>query len=49
MWLDRDTGAKCYMLSARALGIVWGYTPQYWQWIPLADSRFAESTASSLM
>ncbi|KAM0878886.1 hypothetical protein ACQ4PT_034592 [Festuca glaucescens] len=42
MWLDRDTGAKCYMLSARELSIVWGDTPQYWSWIPLADSRFSE-------
>jgi len=36
MWLDRETGAKCYMLSARALCIIWGRgdTPQYWRWIP---------------
>jgi hypothetical protein len=39
MWLDRESGAKCYMLSARALCVVWGDTPQYWRWIPLADSR----------
>uniref|UniRef100_A0ACD5ZI68 Uncharacterized protein n=1 Tax=Avena sativa TaxID=4498 RepID=A0ACD5ZI68_AVESA len=45
MWLDRETGAKCYMLSARDLFIVWGRgdTPQYWTWIPLADSRFSEA------
>ncbi|KAM3223770.1 hypothetical protein ACQJBY_057255 [Aegilops geniculata] len=42
MWLDRATGAKCYMLSARNLFIVWGNTPQYWTWIPLEDSRFSE-------
>ncbi|XP_051191780.1 F-box protein PP2-B10-like [Lolium perenne] len=43
MWLDRETGAKCYMLSARSLTIIWGDTPQYWTWIPLADSsRFSE-------
>ncbi|CAN6279642.1 unnamed protein product [Urochloa humidicola] len=42
MWLDRETGAKCYMLSARALCIVWGDTPEYWQWIPITDSRFSE-------
>ncbi|KAL6591480.1 hypothetical protein ACP70R_049983 [Stipagrostis hirtigluma subsp. patula] len=42
MWLDRETGAKCYMLSARALCIVWGDTPRYWSWIPLTDSRFSE-------
>ncbi|KAM0878882.1 hypothetical protein ACQ4PT_034590 [Festuca glaucescens] len=42
MWLDRETGAKCYMLSARDLYIVWVDTPQYWSWIPLTDSRFSE-------
>ncbi|VAI62865.1 unnamed protein product [Triticum turgidum subsp. durum] len=42
VWLDRETGAKCYMLSARNLFIVWGDTPQYWTWIPLQDSRFSE-------
>ncbi|XP_047078376.1 putative F-box protein PP2-B12 [Lolium rigidum] len=42
MWLDRETGAKCYMLSARDLSIIWGDTPQYWSWIPLPDSRFSE-------
>ncbi|XP_062220688.1 F-box protein PP2-B11-like [Phragmites australis] len=43
MWLNRETGAKCYMLSARALCITWGDTPQYWRWIPLTDSRFSEA------
>ncbi|KAG8072879.1 hypothetical protein GUJ93_ZPchr0006g41822 [Zizania palustris] len=42
MWLDRESGSKCYMLSARALHIVWGDTPEYWDWIALTDSRFAE-------
>uniref|UniRef100_A0A0E0CSY9 F-box domain-containing protein n=1 Tax=Oryza meridionalis TaxID=40149 RepID=A0A0E0CSY9_9ORYZ len=42
MWLDRKTGAKCYMLSARSLVIIWGDTPHYWRWIPLIDSRFTE-------
>ncbi|KAF7091984.1 hypothetical protein CFC21_094517 [Triticum aestivum] len=42
VWLDRETGAKCYMLSARNLFIVWGNTPEYWTWIPLEDSRFSE-------
>ncbi|XP_044955817.1 F-box protein PP2-B10-like [Hordeum vulgare subsp. vulgare] len=42
VWLDRETGAKCYMLSARNLFIVWGDTPEYWSWIPLEDSRFSE-------
>ncbi|KAL6635332.1 hypothetical protein ACP70R_028003 [Stipagrostis hirtigluma subsp. patula] len=43
MWLDRESGVKCYMLSARALQITWGDTPQYWRWIPLANSRFSEA------
>jgi hypothetical protein len=41
MWLDRATGAKRYMLSARKLGIAWGDTPQYWRWIPITLYRFA--------
>ncbi|KAM3223769.1 hypothetical protein ACQJBY_057254 [Aegilops geniculata] len=40
VWLDRATGAKCYMLSARKLSIVWVDT--HWAWIPLEDSRFSE-------
>nr|BAD22385.1 F-box family protein-like [Oryza sativa Japonica Group] len=39
MWLEREKGGKCYMLSARALQITWGDTPRYWRWIPLTDSR----------
>ncbi|CAN6245665.1 unnamed protein product [Urochloa humidicola] len=27
IWLDRETGAKCNMLSARVLCIIWGDTP----------------------
>ncbi|KAL6645616.1 hypothetical protein ACP70R_017224 [Stipagrostis hirtigluma subsp. patula] len=42
MWLDRESGVKCYMLSARALQITWGDTPQYWRWIPLHNSKFSE-------
>uniref|UniRef100_I1P5F9 F-box domain-containing protein n=1 Tax=Oryza glaberrima TaxID=4538 RepID=I1P5F9_ORYGL len=42
MWLEREKGRKCYMLSARALQITWGDTPRYWRWIPLTDSRFKE-------
>ncbi|KAG0535418.1 hypothetical protein BDA96_04G364800 [Sorghum bicolor] len=43
MWLDRATGAKCYMLSARKLGIAWGDTPQYWRWIPINLYRISEA------
>lgn len=41
--MDRETGAKCYVLSARALVIIWTCTPRYWRWIPLTDSRFTEA------
>ncbi|EPS58423.1 hypothetical protein M569_16391 [Genlisea aurea] len=40
--LDKASGKKCFMLSARDLFIVWGNTPEYWQWIPSSTSRFAE-------
>ncbi|PUZ78184.1 hypothetical protein GQ55_1G432500 [Panicum hallii var. hallii] len=43
MWLDRETGAKCYMLSARALCIIWGDTPCYWRRVPITGSRFSEA------
>lgn len=39
-WLDRETGAKCYMVAARAMRIIWVDTPDYWRWIPREDSRF---------
>ncbi|XP_064949062.1 putative F-box protein PP2-B12 [Musa acuminata AAA Group] len=41
-WLERSSGVKCYMLSASALSIIWGDTPQYWKWVSLPDSRFSE-------
>ncbi|KAE9619076.1 hypothetical protein Lal_00047899 [Lupinus albus] len=40
--LERKSGKKCYMLGARALAIVWGDTPNYWNWKTLPDSRFPE-------
>ncbi|PIN01477.1 hypothetical protein CDL12_26011 [Handroanthus impetiginosus] len=40
--LEKLSGKKCYMLAARELFIVWGDTPQYWQWISLSESRFPE-------
>ncbi|PON45544.1 Phloem protein [Parasponia andersonii] len=30
------------MVGARGLSITWGDTPEYWQWIPLPESRFPE-------
>ncbi|KAL5207456.1 hypothetical protein ABZP36_031891 [Zizania latifolia] len=42
--LDRRSGAKCVMLSARALSIAWGADPSCWRWTTadLAGSRFPE-------
>ncbi|XP_030933948.1 F-box protein PP2-B1-like isoform X2 [Quercus lobata] len=44
-FLDKLSGKKCYLLSARELSILWGNgdTPQYWNWISLPEeSRFPE-------
>ncbi|KAL3351915.1 hypothetical protein AABB24_020149 [Solanum stoloniferum] len=41
--LDKKTGKKCFMISARELAIVWGVdTPWYWEWIAHPDSRFSQ-------
>ncbi|KAM1354156.1 hypothetical protein ACFX2H_033550 [Malus domestica] len=40
--VDKWSGKKCYMISARELIITWGDTPQYWEWICLPESRFDE-------
>ncbi|XVF41560.1 hypothetical protein PTKIN_Ptkin01aG0289400 [Pterospermum kingtungense] len=40
--LERESGKKCYMLSARDLLIVWGDTPTYWRWVSIPESRFEE-------
>ncbi|XP_050230273.1 F-box protein At2g02240-like [Mercurialis annua] len=40
--LDKWSGKKCYMLSARDLNITWGSTPTYWKWNSDPHSRFGE-------
>ncbi|XP_021619846.1 F-box protein At2g02240 [Manihot esculenta] len=40
--LDKVSGKKCYMLSARDLIIVWGDNPTYWRWTSEHNSRFPE-------
>ncbi|CAO2825976.1 unnamed protein product [Amaranthus hypochondriacus] len=40
--LDKRSGKKCYMLSARSLEIEWGDMLQYWDWISIPESRFPE-------
>ncbi|TXG48674.1 hypothetical protein EZV62_024549 [Acer yangbiense] len=39
-WLDKPTGKKCYMISARELTIIWVDNPLYWTWISLPEARF---------
>ncbi|TVU03185.1 hypothetical protein EJB05_51287, partial [Eragrostis curvula] len=43
-WLERTSGAKCYMLSSRSVTITWVDNPVYWRRIYLPDSRFEEAT-----
>ncbi|KAH9734544.1 F-box protein [Citrus sinensis] len=40
--LDKQSGKKCYMISARDLLIVWGDTPTYWRWTSVPEARFPE-------
>ncbi|XP_062099095.1 putative F-box protein PP2-B12 [Humulus lupulus] len=40
--LEKKTGKKCFMISARELYIIWGDAPQYWKWISSPDARFEE-------
>lgn len=42
--IDKVTGKKSYMLSARELHITWSSNSLYWSWKPLLKSRFAEVT-----
>ncbi|KAJ0014868.1 hypothetical protein Pint_21417 [Pistacia integerrima] len=41
-FLDKRSGKKCYMISARDLMIAWGDTPEYWTWTSLPGPRFQE-------
>ncbi|XP_009379693.3 F-box protein PP2-B10-like [Pyrus x bretschneideri] len=41
-FLDKWSGKKCYMISARDLMIAWGGNPDYWGWNSVGDSRFEE-------
>ncbi|CAL8989501.1 unnamed protein product, partial [Prunus brigantina] len=41
MALEKKSGKKCYMVGARGLTVIWGDTPQYWQWISLPESRYS--------
>ncbi|XP_047080207.1 F-box protein PP2-B11-like [Lolium rigidum] len=48
MHLDRAMGAKCYTLSARALHISWGDTPNYWPWINLGSDETKRNNSTLL-
>ncbi|CAN1228591.1 Putative F-box protein PP2-B12 [Linum grandiflorum] len=41
--LDKVTGKKIFMISARGLRIEWSDSSLYWRWISHPDSRFAEA------
>ncbi|XP_034683743.1 putative F-box protein PP2-B12 [Vitis riparia] len=41
-WLEKRSGKKCFMLSARDLTIIWGFSPKYWRWFSVPESRFSE-------
>ncbi|XP_062084251.1 F-box protein PP2-B3-like [Humulus lupulus] len=48
--LEKETGKKCFMVSARELCIVWGGTHQYhWKWISLPDARYKDVYITSLL
>ncbi|OMO97176.1 hypothetical protein COLO4_14834 [Corchorus olitorius] len=40
--LDKSSGKKCFVLSARALNITWAENPLYWTWKSFPASRFYE-------
>ncbi|CAL4922601.1 unnamed protein product [Urochloa decumbens] len=42
MWLDKASGAKCYMLSARALSLPWDDGEFSWRWTSHPLSRFRD-------
>ncbi|KAL9280509.1 putative phloem protein [Arabidopsis thaliana] len=41
-WMEKRSGKKCWMLSARKLDIVWVDSPEFWIWVSIPDSRFEE-------
>ncbi|RLN43216.1 putative F-box protein PP2-B8 [Panicum miliaceum] len=43
LWLDRASGARCYMLSARALSLPWDDGELSWRWTPHPLSRFGDA------
>ncbi|XP_061970426.1 F-box protein PP2-B15-like [Populus nigra] len=40
--IEKSSGKKSFILSARDLHITWSNEPQYWHWASLPESRFSE-------
>ncbi|XP_061363293.1 F-box protein PP2-B15-like [Gastrolobium bilobum] len=40
--LDKSSGKKSYIISARELSIAWSNDPMYWIWRSMPESRFQE-------
>lgn len=40
--LDKSTGKKSYVMSAKELSILYGDEPDHWNWKSIPESRFAE-------
>ncbi|KAJ0079813.1 hypothetical protein Patl1_22334 [Pistacia atlantica] len=40
--LEKSSGKKCFILSARELSITWSDNPEFWIWKSSPESRFAE-------
>ncbi|KAK2637881.1 hypothetical protein Ddye_025676 [Dipteronia dyeriana] len=40
--LEKSSGKKSYLLSARALSVTWSSDPIYWCWVHMTESRFSE-------
>ncbi|XVF06004.1 hypothetical protein REPUB_Repub06bG0010500 [Reevesia pubescens] len=40
--LEKLSGKKSYILSAKELSITWSSNPLYWSWISMAESRFSK-------
>ncbi|KAG2261627.1 hypothetical protein Bca4012_013663 [Brassica carinata] len=39
-WLEKASGKKCIMLSAKNISIIWGDDPRYWEWVTIPEARF---------
>ncbi|KAG5073118.1 hypothetical protein AAZX31_03G213900 [Glycine max] len=41
--LEKSSGKKSYIISARELSIAWSSDPMMWSWKPIPESRFPEA------